>query len=310
MDISKTNQNYGKTAALMTLILIFIELIYTIASSIQEDIFFLGVFLAPLFLLNFIWLICLVNNKKDRIFIYIFSFEIAIVAFIVSITLQQILIQFLNELHISALNVLTILEMFGYLVIYYICLHIVRLALGDDRDKLLSSYKSLLVVLTTTYIFSIILSLISSIMDRNTIDIIYTIIYPFFEFSAILFTILWFVDADKNIVKEQIQLPIAPQVVPPTIEPTEMPKPVEAPKHIELSKPIEVAKPIEVKKPVTNSETPKPNNTSKPINQNIKKQPKVLTVQEKIEVLKCYKELLDNDIITQEEFEAKKKEIL
>ncbi len=97
-------------------------------------------------------------------------------------------------------------------------------------------------------------------------------LYPPFELLSYIFTILWLVSSTTDSTNKEL-LKLEPET-----------------------------------QPIKNTNDTNSNITN--TNSNTTTQKETLTVHEKIEILKGYKELLDNGIITQEEFDAKKKEIL
>ncbi len=262
MNTTGNKNLYGKIASIMLIILLLMEIVYALISTIQFNFFAVLFITSPLFLLHSLWIYCVVTNKGDNLLVNIFLIYIVFEFIIILLTIFNIILGFFQYNGNVFSNILVLFQMFGYVIIESVLIYIIKLSQKSDKDKLLINYKPLIILISVIYFFTTILSFIIAILDANYIDFFYTMLYPPFEIASYIFTILWLVHStSKKTVKELVQLE-------PKIQPTQ------------------------------NTKTTSTN------------EKETLTVHEKIEILKGYKELLDTGIITQEEFEAKKKEIL
>ncbi len=272
MNTTKYNNLFGKIASVMLIIFLIIEVIYVLLSSIQYNFFALAVITAPLFLLQILWIYCVANNKKDKKLIYVFAIYIALELLILLITTFNVTLGGSNYSNSNFSDILTIFQMIGYIIIEAIMLYTVKATLNPNKDNLKIDYKPLITLITIIYFGTTILSFFIAILDFNLLDFFYTMLYPPFELLSYIFTMLWLLSSTTNSTNKELL-----QLEPET-------------------------------QPIQNISANNNNTTN--TNSNTTTQKETLTVHEKIEILKGYKELLDNGIITQEEFDAKKKEIL
>ncbi len=270
MDILKDKRYFRKLATIMLVILSFIEVVYVLISTIQSGYILVLFMTAPIFLINVLWIYFVATDNRDKKLSIVFIINIAIALLIILLTTLAVIIEFFTSFYIDPKSISILLQLCFYIMIDAIMIYIILSALGSKRDKFLKYYKLSVIVLTVFLASATFLSFTVAISDSSSLDFVYTLLYSPFEILAYIYTILWVIHGSKEEIEGEVE------------------------KDMENGK-IQ----LDLKQNISHTSE---NNTSN-------KQTD-LSIHEKIEVLKGYKELLDTGIISQEEFDAKKKEIL